>query len=59
MSSKKIMAIMIAGVAYAYLTTKRIIGLENRLNTIGGKEAGEPEKVTAKKRGRKPKTESK
>lgn len=58
MSSKKIMAIIIAGVAYAYLTTKRIIGLENRLNAISGKEAGEPEKVTAKKRGRKPKTES-
>jgi len=59
MSSKTLMAAGVAVVAYAYLTTKRIVGLENRLNAISGKEAGEPEKVAAKKRGRKPKTESK
>jgi hypothetical protein len=59
MSSKTIMAAIVAGVAYAYLTTKRIVGLENQLNAISGKEAGEPEKIVAKKRGRKPKTESK
>lgn len=59
MSSKTLMAAGIAVVAYAYLTTKRIVGLENQLNAISGKEAGEPEKVAAKKRGRKPKTESK
>lgn len=58
MSSKTLTAAIIAGAAYAYLTTKRIVGLENKLNELSGKETGEPAKETAKKRGRKPKTES-
>ena len=57
MSSKTLMAAGVAVVAYAYLTTKRIVGLEKQLNAISSKEAGEPEKATAKKRGRKPKAE--